>query len=124
MNVLIVGCGKVGIPAGKTANTQWGHNGSVEGPGRGYVRSAWREDFDGVTVTGMPMDMDVLRSAGVEWCDAVAVVTRCTPLEYHHLPDCKDFFHVEKRVTRISDSGPRWRSISLGCLLYVPPIWW
>ena len=34
------------------------------------------KDFNGMTVTGFPMDTKVLKNAGIESCDAVAV---CTP---------------------------------------------
>ena len=73
MNVLVVGCGKVGSRLARLL-AQRGHNVSVIDREEDMF-SQLGEDFDGVTVTGMPMDMDVLRNAGVEWCDAVAVVT-------------------------------------------------
>ena len=101
MNVLIVGCGKVGSRLARQL-AQRGHNVSVVDRDEDmFVQLG--EDFDGVTVTGMPMDMDVLRSAGVEWCDAVAVVTPDDNLNITICQIVKTFFHVENVVTRISD---------------------
>ena len=45
----------------------------------------------------------MLRSAGVEWCDAVAVVTPDDNLNITISQIVKTFFQVENVVTRISD---------------------
>lgn len=101
MNVLIVGCGKVGSRLARQL-AQRGHNVSVVDRDEDMFAQLG-EDFDGVTVAGMPMDMDVLRSAGAEWCDAVAVVTPDDNLNITICQIVKTFFHVENVVTRISD---------------------
>ena len=59
-----------------------------------------------MTVTGMPMDMDVLRNAGVEWCDAVAVVTPDDNLNITISQIVKTFFQVEKRSDKNQRSSP------------------
>ena len=93
MNVLVVGCGKVGSRLARLL-AQRGHNVSVIDREEDMF-SQLGEDFDGVTVTGMPMDMDVLRNAGVEWCDAVAVVTPDDNLNITISQIVKTFFQVE-----------------------------
>ena len=119
MNVLVVGCGKVGSRLARLL-AQRGHNVSVIDREEDMF-SQLGEDFDGVTVTGMPMDMDVLRNAGVEWCDAVAVVTPDDNLNITISQIVKTFFQVENVVTRISDPAreigvPSVRAIL--CLFY------
>ena len=73
MNILIIGCGNLGSVLANEFDRN-GHDVSVvdENPDRIHLL---HEDFDGLFVTGIAMDMDVLRDAGVESCDAVAVVT-------------------------------------------------
>lgn len=50
------------------------------------------------------MDMDVLRDAGVESCDAVAVVTSDDNLNITVSQIVKKFFGVENVITRITNS--------------------
>ena len=118
MNVLVVGCGKVGSRLARLL-AQRGHNVSVIDREEDMF-SQLGEDFDGVTVTGMPMDMDVLRNAGVEWCDAVAVVTPDDNLNITISQIVKTFFQVENVVTRISDPA-REMAFHQFCLLYTSP---
>ena len=101
MNVLVVGCGRLG-----TQLAEWldhsGHDVSViDANADNFNRLD--EDFDGLTVAGMPMDMSVLRSAGVEGCDAVAVVTPDDNLNITVSQIVREFFGVKNVVARISD---------------------
>ena len=73
MNILIVGCGKVGSYLARVLENQ-GHDISIVDesaknldPGDNIRLSG----FGGLCVTGVPIDVDVLRSAGIESCDAV-----------------------------------------------------
>lgn len=102
MNVLIVGCGKTGSLLARLLDQQ-GHNVSVVDQ-NGDLFAKLGEDFNGVAVAGMPMDMDVLRNAGIECCDAVAVTTADDNLNITVSQIVKTFFQVENVVTRISDS--------------------
>lgn len=101
MNVLVIGCGNLGS---RLADTLC-HNGH-------YVSvidmdpdsfDLLDEDFDGMTVVGMPMDMTVLRSAGVEGCDAVAVVTSDDNLNITVSQIVREFFGIENVVARITN---------------------
>ena len=101
MNVLVIGCGKVGVRLAEVLS-HYGHNVSiVDGNAENFTRLS--DDFDGLTITGMPMDMTVLRSAGVEACDAVAVVTSDDNLNITVSQIIKEFFGVQNVVSRISD---------------------
>jgi len=77
LNILIVGCGKVGSYLARVLENQ-GHDISIVDesaknldPGDNIRLSG----FGGLCVTGVPIDVDVLRSAGIESCDAVFAVT-------------------------------------------------
>jgi len=57
--------------------------------------------FNGVTITGMPIDEDVLRSAGIEQADALAAVTRDDNMNVMVAQVAQNLFHVPKVITRL-----------------------
>lgn len=59
--------------------------------------------FGGVTFVGFPMDLNVLRRAGIESCDAVAVTTADDNLNIAVGQIAKKYFKVERVAARISD---------------------
>ena len=101
MNVLVVGCGYLGC---RLAETLWhhGHHVSIIDSDEASF-SQLNDDFDGMTIAGMPMDMTVLRNAGVESCDAVAVVTSDDNLNITVSQIVIEFFKIENVVTRVTD---------------------
>lgn len=101
MNVLVIGCGKLGSRLADIL-CYHGHDVSVVDI-KGESFRNLGENFDGMTVEGMPLDMNVLRSAGVEGCDAVAVVTSDDNLNITVSQIVKEFFHVENVIARITD---------------------
>lgn len=101
MNILIVGCGKVGSRLAATLS-ELGHMVSViDKDPRNFEQLP--RDFDGVTTLGNPIDQDMLRNAGMESCDAVAIVTQDDNLNIMVAQIAKEFFHKENVVTRIFD---------------------
>lgn len=101
MNVLVIGCGNLGSRLADTL-CHHGHYVSVIDINAESF-DLLDEDFDGMTVVGMPMDMTVLRSAGVEGCDAVAVVTSDDNLNITVSQIVKEFFGIENVVARITN---------------------
>ena len=101
MNVLVVGCGRLGSRLARLLDEN-GHDVSVVDSCEDNFRHLGNE-FNGITVTGFPMDMRVLKNAGVESCDAVAVVTPDDNLNITVSQICRHFFGLEKVVARISD---------------------
>ena len=101
MNILVVGCGHLGA---RLAENLWhhGHHVSVVDSNESSF-SQLSDDFDGMTITGMPMDISVLKSAGIESCDAVAVVTADDNLNITVSQIVIEFFNIENVVTRITD---------------------
>jgi trk system potassium uptake protein TrkA len=57
--------------------------------------------FNGVTITGMPIDEDVLRNAGIEQADALAAVTRDDNMNVMIAQVAQKLFHVPKVITRL-----------------------
>lgn len=101
MNILVVGCGKLGLSLAEKL-FHHGHDVSIISSDEKSF-SKLSKDFDGLTVTGVPMDMSVLKSAGVEGCDAVAIVTGDDNLNITVAQIIQEFFNVHNVVVRISD---------------------
>ncbi len=59
--------------------------------------------FNGMTITGMPIDEDVLRSAGIEKADALAAVTGDDNTNVMISQVAVNLFHVPKVLARIYD---------------------
>lgn len=101
MNVLIIGGGLLGRQTAQHLDRQ-GH-GVVVVDESAEKLSLLDPDFGGVTQVGFPMDLHVLRQAGIESCDAVAVTTSDDNLNIAVGQIAKKFFKVERVAARISD---------------------
>ena len=73
MNVLIIGCGMVGSALAETLDER-GHDVSVIDK-NGAKFDSLSPKFGGFTTTGVPIDQDVLKRAGIQTCDALFAVT-------------------------------------------------
>ena len=101
MNILIIGCGRVGISLAERLDS-YGHDVAIVDSNVDKFR-ALSDEFTGITVCGMPMDMQVVQNAGIKNCDAVAVVTSDDNLNITVSQVVKKFFGVENVLARISD---------------------
>lgn len=101
MNILIVGVGLLGRKTAELLD-ETGHTVSVLGESADSL-SLLSPEFGGMMTVGMPMEINSLRSAGIEGCDAVAVVTADDNMNITVGQIAKDFFHVPKVIARISD---------------------
>lgn len=101
MNVLVIGCGRLGSRLAVILDSH-GHDVAVVDEDPDSFRNLGKE-FNGITVVGMPMDVSVLQSAGVEGCDAMAVVTPDDNLNITVSEIAREFFGIENVVARISD---------------------
>ncbi|MEA4887928.1 MAG: TrkA family potassium uptake protein [Clostridiaceae bacterium] len=59
--------------------------------------------FNGLTITGMPIDEDVLRSAGIEKADALAAVSNDDNMNAMISQIAANLFHVPRVITRVYD---------------------
>lgn len=59
--------------------------------------------FNGLTITGMPIDEDVLRIAGIEKADALAAVSNDDNMNVMISQIASNLFHVPRVITRVYD---------------------
>lgn len=101
MNVLIVGCGKVGSRLAGVLESQ-GHDISIVDKDSENFESL-PDNFSGYTTVGVPIDQDVLRQAGIETCDAVAAVTQDDNVNIMICQVAREIFKVPRVLARIYD---------------------
>jgi len=101
MNVIIVGCGRVGALLATNLAAK-GHAVTVIDPNAESFNRLPPE-FNGRTVLGSGIDMDVQARAGVEHADALVA---CTPGDNRNIAAsqiAREIFPVPKVVARIND---------------------
>lgn len=101
MNILVVGCGKVGVNLCNMLSAE-GHDVSVVNR-TAEPLSGLSSDFTGYTTVGVAIDQDVLKRAGIESCDVIAVVTADDNTNIMVGQLAKEFFKVPKVFVRIND---------------------
>lgn len=101
MNILIIGCGKVGSELAELLDKR-GHDVSVIDRDEGQFERL-PGDFSGFTTPGVPIDQEVLKKAGIETCDAVCAVTSDDDLNIMTAQLAEELFHVPRVFARISD---------------------
>lgn len=99
MNIIIIGCGKVGSKFAQ-ALAEDGHDVVVVSNDRNEFK-ALKHDFKGITVTGVPIDQDVLKQAGIENADAFAAVTPDDNVNIMACQVAKEIFKVPRVIARI-----------------------
>lgn len=103
MNILVVGCGKAGAMLCTELSRQ-GHDVSVISDDADDF-ALLGDDFNGFTTTGVPIDQETLKHAGVESCDAlVSLVTNDDSINIMVAQMAKQFYNVPKVIARIYDS--------------------
>lgn len=101
MNVVIMGCGRVGARVAILLDHA-GHNVSiVDVDSRAFRRLPG--DFKGLTVIGTGIDEDVLRMAGIEEADAFVAVTNGDNRNIMAAQVARHVFNVPEVVCRIYD---------------------
>ena len=101
MNILIVGCGKVGSNLASVLIKQ-GHDVSIVDRNEENF-DLLPNDFNGFTTVGVPIDLDVLKRAGIESCDALAAVTPNDNINIMVCEVAKEFFNIQNVFVRIYD---------------------
>lgn len=101
MNILVIGCGKVGSRLACTLS-RLGHDVSVVDKDEQNF-DLLSPEFTGYTTHGVPIDQDVLRQAGIESCDALAAVTPDDNINIMVSQLAREFFNVKKVLARIYD---------------------
>ena len=106
MFIIVVGCGRLGSSLARSMS-EAGHRVTVIdwNPAR-FERIA---DLPGVEqVLGTGIDVDVLRAAGAEACDALVAVTDHDNSNIMIAQTAEQIFHVQRVVARVNDprTGP------------------
>ena len=127
MNILIVGCGRVGRRLVHVLE-RLGHDVSVldEDAANLALLNELEPPFSGMAVAGVPIDGDVLRSAGIEACDAVAAVTKDDNINLMVAQIARELFGVKHVIARVAEPSRKevyterfgLRIVCGTCLLY------
>ncbi|NLD47491.1 MAG: TrkA family potassium uptake protein [Clostridiaceae bacterium] len=99
MYIIIIGCGKVGASFAEVLANE-GHDIVIVDNDNNSFKSL-SPDFNGITVTGVPIDQDVLKKAGIETADALAAVTPDDNVNIMVCQVAKEIFKVPRVVARI-----------------------
>lgn len=99
MQVVIIGCGKVGAKFAQVLAEEGNEIVIVSSDSKSFRNLP--PDFDGVTLTGVPIDQDVLKNAGVETADVLVAVTEDDNVNIMVSQVAKEIFKVPKVIARI-----------------------
>lgn len=101
MQIIIIGCGKVGATFAEVLSKEGHDVVIVDNDSNSFKRLS--PDFDGITITGVPIDQDILKQAGIKNADALAAVTPDDNVNIMVCQVAKEIFMVPKVVARIYD---------------------
>lgn len=99
MQVVIIGCGKVGAKFAQVLSKEGNEIVIVSNDPKSFKNLP--PDFDGVTLTGVPIDQDVLKMAGIENADVLVAVTEDDNVNIMVCQVAKEIFKVSKVIARI-----------------------
>jgi len=99
MQVVIIGCGKVGAKFAQVLAEEGNEIVIISNDSKAFRNLPG--DFDGVTITGVPIDQDVLKTAGIETADALVAVTEDDNVNIMVCQVAKEIFKVPKVIARI-----------------------
>ena len=101
MNVIVVGCGRVGSTLARLMHND-GHNVTViDLMSESFRRLGSR--FKGQRIIGNGIDEELLRRAGIEKCDVFVAVTQGDNRNIMSAQIAKQIYGVDKVLTRIND---------------------
>ncbi len=105
MNILIVGCGRVGSRLIQVLE-EMGHDISVLEEMHSKVEnleSLENFSFNGMLQIGSPIDVDMLRQAGIENCDALVAVCPEDNINIMVSQIATELFHIPYVLARVTD---------------------
>lgn len=111
MNVLVVGCSQAGLALVRRLEESGCEVSVLDASAENLRQLGGLEGrpFTGVALVGMPIDVDVLRQAGIETCDAVAAVADDDRINIMVAQIARDVFGIQQTVACIAD--PRLEQI-------------
>ncbi|MCX5703642.1 MAG: TrkA family potassium uptake protein [Candidatus Omnitrophica bacterium] len=112
MNIIIVGCGRVGSELAKLLSSE-GHNVVVIDRSQASFERLGGT-FNGLTIAGNGFDLKLLKQAGIEKADAFCAVTNGDNTNLISAQVAKKIFKVPKVLARVYDPQRAYIYISLG----------
>lgn len=101
MHVIIIGCGKVGSRFANVLSDEGHDVVIIDNDSNSFKLLS--PDFNGLTLTGVPIDQDVLKQAGIKTADALAAVTPDDNINIMVCQVAKEIFKVPRVIARIHD---------------------
>ncbi|HWP22282.1 MAG TPA: NAD-binding protein [Candidatus Cryosericum sp.] len=101
MYIIIAGCGKIGANLVKKLSSD-GHDVVVIDPSEENLAQL-ESGTNCLAIAGVPIDEDVLKSAGIERADALCAVTSDDNVNIMTAQIAKQLYHVPFVVTRVYD---------------------
>ena len=98
MQIIVVGCGKVGLNLA-TSLVKQGHDIVIVESDNKMLQSA--SDLECIRILGVPIDRDVLRNAGIETADILCAMTQNDNINIMVSQIADEIFKVPKIITRI-----------------------
>lgn len=102
MNVLVIGCGRIGSSLAMTL-VERGHDVAVVDKNEMRIEALKNDGFEGAVLCGVPIDDDVLRKAGITSCDAVCAVTDEDNVNIMAAQLAKEIYNIPFVVARVLD---------------------
>ncbi|MCX8129123.1 MAG: NAD-binding protein [Clostridia bacterium] len=99
MHIIVIGCGKVGSKLAHILSDE-GHDVVILDNDSKNFKSLGT-GFNGITVTGVPIDQDVLKQAGIETADALAAVTPDDNVNIMACQVAREIFKIPRVIARI-----------------------
>jgi len=103
MHIIIVGCGRVGSQLATMLSSEGHDVVIIDKSAKSFKRLG--SAFNGITITGIGFDADILKRAGVERADAVAAVTNGDNSNIMIGQIAKRMYNVPKVIARMYDPG-------------------
>ncbi len=101
MQIIVVGCGKVGSKFAQIMAAEGHDIVIVDNDSENFKLLG--PNFNGLTVLGVPIDEDVLKHAGIETADGLAAVTPDDNINMMACQVAKEIFKVPRVFARIQD---------------------
>ena len=98
MQIIVVGCGKVGLNLA-TSLVRQGHDIVIVESDSKMLQSA--ADLECIRILGVPIDRDILRNAGIETADILCAMTQNDNINIMVSQIADEIFEVPKIITRI-----------------------
>ena len=99
MNIVIVGCGRVGASLGNILCTEDNEVVVIDSSEESFLRLG--SEYQGRTVCGQGFDEDVLEQAGIRTCDAFAAVTSSDNVNLMATEVARRLYKVPHVITRL-----------------------